>query len=482
MRAPATSWTVPTGATLPLRFVVALSLVVSLGGACKSGSSAADAGTRNVISCNTDEECGAFVCDKARRQCVCTTDDMCQAAARGAAAAFCNAFTGACVTGDQIAGCKSATDCTKDQFCDVAVRTCKPKRAYCETCTRDAECGATSKCARHPDYTATDPFCMTPCGTADACPSGQKCRDTEKGKACVPEGQCNADPTCVPDSFQLCSADADCTQGTSQRCNLAEGRCVASVVSICVSGQSCDPRTNHCVAACAADADCVARFGANFLCVQASCRPSNACTSHDQCAPSEFCLKAAGAGPSTAGICKPSCSDTSQCPIGTQCAKDAATQHFVCQTSCSGDSDCLFNQYCESGTCQPGCQINDVCAFRERCTNHQCVADSKHCQTCNTGCSGGLCGTIGTSDVCVPATQQCPACPSGATAIRAGPAGSSCSPQVECICTIKRCLYPCSDQQDPSQCPKGFTCEDSAPDGIHQGLYCNPSGSGALCQ
>src|SRR5436190_13256329 len=117
-------------------------LLLLLLSACKGSTSTTSPVTALPDTCSSDAECAAkFRCDREQRRCVCTGDDACPGQ-------YCNDFTGQCVA--SVPGCPSSVTCDGGTWCDRAVRTCKPIVAFCQACKTDAECGAGSNCAAHP--------------------------------------------------------------------------------------------------------------------------------------------------------------------------------------------------------------------------------------------------------------------------------------------------------------------------------------------
>src|SRR5256885_5303176 len=105
--------------------------------ACKGGTTTAPT-TALPDTCSSDAECALkFRCDREQRRCVCTGDDACPGQ-------FCNAFTGQCVA--SVPGCTADATCGSGNYCNRALRTCKPITAFCQACKTDAECGAGSAC------------------------------------------------------------------------------------------------------------------------------------------------------------------------------------------------------------------------------------------------------------------------------------------------------------------------------------------------
>lgn len=460
----------------PASTLVAFACAFGALAGCTAGSGSPDAGSPGSgdLPCSTEAECADqhLVCDHLRRTCVCTKDAMC---AGNPAGAYCNAFTGRCVK--DIAGCKSDRECGEGNFCDAALRTCRAKKAWCEPCTQDEECGGPDDfCIHHPEFQTTPTFCGVACGAGDACPAGQKCATTEKGKQCLPEvGRCNQAASCTPDSGQPCGVDTDCTLGDGQLCDQVLGRCVAGQSS-CAQGQACDPVTHQCVAGCRLDRECVERFSdPMYSCLNNSCVRAETCHGDGDCPSTKWCFKASGAGDAAAGTCQAACNADLDCPLGQRCVNNPTTARRRCLDGCvNGDnSGCSLNAICNNGGCEYAgpngvrrCQVKEVCAFRESCLNSSCVPAPDHCKACSAGCGAGACATIYSNVTCGGSAQ----CPAGIAQACGNVDGCASSGGYACACPMQRCLYRCTTDV---QCPKGFTCQGAAVNG-NNGPWCYP--------
>lgn len=443
--------------------------------ACVEGPT--DPGTDNsrgaLIPCSTDLECvsAGLVCDPLRRSCVCTADSMCAGTPERP---FCNAFTGRCVA--EVAGCRSDDECQQGEFCDVARRTCRVRRAFCEPCSYDLECGGPEDlCVRASDSPTAPTFCATACDSSGGCPAGRECRETNRGLQCVPEGgRCGASLGCNPNSGQTCSVDGHCTQGADQVCDFADGTCRARQ-SGCASGQACDPSSRQCVLSCEADRDCAERYGPGYQCdpVHQVCLRAPVCHEDGDCPEDEFCLKEPGRdAPSDAGSCTPSCYTDSDCPIAQRCLSvPGEGNRFRCQPGCLVDPDCPMNARCIGGSCETKdpqgrqyCQSREVCEYMQVCNSEKvCVApvSDRHCTACDQGCGSGLCQPVFASKTCDSSLQ----CPVGTTRERVADPSCDGHPEVcsdrgqwvPCAyaCVFQRCLQRCGSDND---CPKGFGC------------------------
>lgn len=398
------------------------------------------------LPCSTQAECAPlnFVCDDVRRTCVCTSDEMC---ADKDGTPYCNAYTGRCVA--DIGGCKSDSECGSREFCDIALRTCRALKAYCESCSQDAECGgANDHCVRHPDFPGAPPFCALGCATNADCGNGQACRDTVKGKQCVPaNGRCSGgvNEFCTPDLGATCRVDSDCPADSGQVCDQGSRTCIARD-SGCRASQACDPETRKCVSACRFDSECQERYTEDFICVRNTCVQAETCFEDEDCDEGRFCFKESGA---PSGLCRVSCDSSDDCPLAEICSH---TPPRRCVAGCDSNADCRLTAVCRAGACATTdrngaqhCQTKEVCDFREFCSNEACRTESKHCQAKPTSAACGAGGKL--SSLAFPADRSGSSysCPAGSIQASGNPT----------LCVADRCLYDCANDDE---CPNGFYC------------------------
>ncbi|MFN7132560.1 MAG: hypothetical protein ACK4N5_10795, partial [Myxococcales bacterium] len=227
-------------------------------------------------SCNVDQECGGLRCDPVRRQCVCLGDEDCinTVDKDGNPTAYCNNFSGLCVA--TISGCKSDAECNSSSYCDRQTRSCKVRKAFCEACTSDTECGdAGDDCLE--DEGLKEKFCGRTCESDANCPNGASCQTFAGKKQCWPKQgrNCRTFIGCVPDSRKPCQRHDDCNDVPDQVCDAGSGLCVARI-ALCPFGQICDSRNRVCVDACNSDADCIS-IDPRLRCVSSACEPLVEC-------------------------------------------------------------------------------------------------------------------------------------------------------------------------------------------------------------
>jgi hypothetical protein len=432
--------------------------------ACKGGTTPPPAVTTVPGTCSTDAECAAkFRCDREQRRCVCTGDDACPGQ-------FCNAFTGQCVA--SVPGCTSDATCGTGNYCNRALRTCKPVTAFCQACKTDAECGAGSACAAHPQFAGAGAFCVPQCG-AGACANGLQCLKAASGASlCYPAtGACGVSNVCVPDSLKLCSSDGDCGDA-QQACDATLKACVARVRT-CPAGDACDPQARLCVHACATDADCVQiEHGIGYQCRANACFRRSLCSQDSECASGQICQP----NPDGSKSCRPGCVSASDCPL-TQGCSTADPGHPRCSPGCQQNQDCPLNTICSSGSCVSGtatcpqtCQDTAACPIGATCNSNCCVAANL-----GIACGPTSCAACSSVNGCTSCTNNCfPMFLGPCTTLNdctskfPGVAGVVCA---RSQCQAPAHLQPCTGDAD---CPmKGFRCTALS------GLACG--GAGSVC-
>ena len=234
----------------------------------------------------------------------------------------------ACDDGTCTSGCTFGADQTCNDILIMSsfAGTCG-EDGLC-TCRDDMEVNpATGKC-RPPlvctvgqDQTCNDdPSVNAPLGLCDSfgqceCYHGMN-PDTEK---CVCPQLNDACPAYAHDGMgQFCVGTALYT------CSLA-----------CWAGCGCDERVEP-VFSC--PAECIDNMDGN-----ASCQPTNVCTSHSQCDPALFCN-------SVSGNCV-ECLNSDHCPLSTVCSSSGFCDSVVCASGSECASGiCLPSDYCLAGS------------------------------------------------------------------------------------------------------------------------------------
>ena len=142
--------------------------------------------------CSSDADCtlAGTRCDLQLAQCVCVTDEACEAGF------FCNS-AGVC---QERSGCSANRDCPEGSYCDVASGDCLEGLALIE----GARCGLASHCGF--GQLCVDGRCQAGCFDGGDCPVGEICRD----------GQCVG-------GVGICDEDANCEYGES--CDVAAQVC-----------------------------------------------------------------------------------------------------------------------------------------------------------------------------------------------------------------------------------------------------------------
>jgi hypothetical protein len=457
------------GSAVSARGALAVALAAAVLAGCPATPAPPDAGPVDLhlysVRCSTAAECVSgditFSCDPVRGTCVCTNDAAC---AGVTGKPWCNAFTGRCVA--DVAGCKGDDECGAGRFCDESLRTCRDKKRWCEACTVDDECGdEADRCVAFPGSLSSATFCAAACGAGDVCPDGQVCRDTAKGRQCLPAaGRCaGGSAACNPDSGTACQRDSECNAAEDQVCDTVGRRCVAARAT-CAGDQVCDPTSRACVAKCRLNDECALRYAGdrNWICVNNACVRALTCEGDGDCPSStQWCFKEPTAPAGESGVCQTTCNGDEDCPLGQRCLNDDVTARRRCQDSCRDNAGCPLNTTCDGGRCvstgaggAQRCQVKEVCGFRQVCSANSCVTQAQHCSSCSSGCPGGSCVSVpyaagcgNTSTTCAPKT--CNLSTGGQLGCGVGVNG--------CYCTAQRCLVNCTND---SQCPNGFYCEE----------------------
>jgi hypothetical protein len=438
--------------------------------ACKSG--VPQPPTALPDTCSGDGECAAnFRCDPEMRRCVCTGDAACPGK-------FCNAFTGLCV--ESVGGCTTDSACAQGQYCNRALRTCRAVTAFCQPCKADAECGAGSACAAHPDFPAAGAFCVPACGAGGACANGLTCKKSAGGASlCFPAaGACGKSNACVPDSLKLCARDADCGDA-AQTCDLTLKACVIRART-CPAGDACDPQSKLCVRACTDDDECnLLEHDVGYQCRANACFRRALCAHDADCTNGQICQVNQDGSKS----CRAGCVSASDCPLGEGC-NAADPNHPRCAAGCTQNGDCPLNTVCSGGACvsttasctTQACQDTSVCAIGANCINNCCVAANL----------ATLCPEAGVCGSCPSASPWCTVkCASACFPMNLGPCNvpADCAgkypPAADVVCNtaVHQCqvwshLVGCATDSD---CPqKGFRCTSASQLGCTGSSLCFP--------
>jgi hypothetical protein len=371
----------------------------------------------------------------------------------------CNNFTGLCVA--EMAGCRSDLECPAGEWCDKQVRSCKPRKGFCDTCASDDECGGDGDLCIEDD-SLKQKFCGVACDPANGdsdcqrmAGTGASCQSFGGINQCWPkEGRnCKVFLGCVPDSRKTCEASADCSDVPDQVCDPSIGLCVARVQS-CPFGQVCDSHSRVCVDACASDADCVA-IDPSLRCVNRGCEPLGECAASDSdpsgdsmCPANKVCSFSPGL---RSGVCVPFCSSNNECAPGMICQR-TPDGRSKCMTGCLANADCPPDKKCVKqagqvvGACEGvagiTCQTDSACPVCSSCdlTGLQCrsAASLGFCKPCGVDAD---CGTGHCLDLQNPLTGQ----------------------------LENRCGQPCPQ----AGCPRGFVCAEICLAGTYQGYQCS---------
>jgi hypothetical protein len=433
-----------------LRKLAFAALCVAIG--CKNGVPQPPAPLPGT--CALDSECPAdFRCDHEMRRCVCTGDAACPGK-------FCNAFTGQCTAA--VEGCSTVADagtvaCGSGQYCNTALRSCRPITPFCGACKSDAECGEGSFCSSHPQFPNAGTFCIAKCGASDACANGLTCaKSTSGASGCFPAGACGNTNACVPDSLKPCSGDAACGD-PAQTCDLSLAACIAKNRT-CPPGDSCDPQARLCKQQCFSDDDClkVVEHAPGYQCRANACFLLTLCSADSDCTNGQIC----DPNPDGSKSCRAGCASNGDCPLGESCNNDPA--HPRCRPGCSVDTDCALNTICSAGACvsttaacsTQTCQDTQVCPVGGNCINRCCV-EANLATLCPPGGVCGACNASGCANNCNSNCFFMDLGPCSTTSQCAAFSGAVCNTSVG-QCQVLAHLSGCTSDAD---CPqKGFKC------------------------
>jgi len=286
---------------------------------------------------------------------------------------------------------ESASQCVQESPCD---------------CTSNSECaGFDGVCNVPPPHDLSscsyceDHECKPGCIDNGNCPDGYECNE---GSHECEQVVCFDDPDCAGfdqvcnaahDNCFFCGDGSDCasTDGCCQGChdsdlncayptpvcNQGSHLCGCSSDADCNSPDYCDTDNNQCVAPCAADNEC---DGWDAICNEA----------YDNCF---YCGDCQGPG------CCPGCGSDNNCAYPTPICQD---DH---NCGCNTDSDCKFDDYCNTDTNQ--CEAQ--CVEDNECDGSDAVCNDAYdnCFYCGD-CDGfGCCPGCSTDNNCVYPSPVC---------------------------------------------------------------------------
>lgn len=139
------------------------------------------------------------------------------------------AFASHATASHLVAAQQTPCPCPAGSYCTTS-GTASHHAAACVQCNEDSECAAGNRCQHN--------ACVKSCSTDGDCPS--------------------AAGHCLNGGCVACTGDADCA-GNAETKTCMGGKCVACVEdSQCNAGESCDRKTQTCVAGCGAAGECEA--------------------------------------------------------------------------------------------------------------------------------------------------------------------------------------------------------------------------------
>jgi MYXO-CTERM domain-containing protein len=426
-------------------------------GACGSScNAAANCGSAYYCSANpgtctakksNGSACATFAFD-ATGNTQCTSgfclDGVCCENACGALCMACSSAK----TGQANGLCKPvAAASDPDNECSVAPNlNCNGSGACAATCNAEADCGSGYYCSGNPGS------CVAKKATGAACASYTF--DTTGNGQCT-NAHCVDGVCCDTACSALCMAcTAAKTGGTNGTCKGVanatdpENECSTAPSFTCNGSGACG-------ATCTLDTSCGG--GTTYYCNGGTCAaklaPGAVCTTLNQCL-SGICVDGRCCQTACNGTCQ-ACANTSGTCTNYSAYTDPVDEcthtcngNGACWDSCTLDTHCASNFYCNTGTskCTPKIANGQKCTVAGQCSSGNCV--DTYC--CNTAC-GAAC------DACNGLDRLWPASPNGTCSIAPNTyAGDpSCSNHLRCSGTTAACLASCSTD---ANCDAGYYC------------------------
>ena len=308
--------------------------------------------------------------------------------------------------------------------------------------------------------------CPTTCSDGGTCVSTSTCAAGTctgrkgNGQPCTSPDQCEFD-NCIDGVCCNSSCDGGCVA-----CNLPSSLGVCTVLGAQNGGSpSCTPyvcsgASSGCPTSCTGDNQCVA----GDYCDGTACVPKKSngqsCSAASQCSTGNCvngtcCNSACGpCGSCSTGTCTALTSGAGGSPSCTPYVCDGALAS--CPTSCSGDSQCVSGDYCNT-SCVSKKSNGQSCSAATQCSTGNCVDGT----CCNSAC--GPCGSCSTGN-CSALGSGSAGSPSCAPYVCGGAVTcpASCTGDAQCVtgdyCNGTTCVAKKSNGQScsaASQCSTG---------------------------
>lgn len=344
----------------------------------------ADCGAGSTL-CAADANCGTAMvkrCENnlcADKPCECGVGEKCDAASgKCLADKVCPGGGKPDPQGNCPRPCATAT-CAAGQTPDPDNNCqCIAKAEYCQTCTRNAECGLDGLCVSDEKG---NKFCAEDCGPNRGAQQGQ-CSDT---------------------SNYSCFFD-----GTNKYCKPILGYCPCLGIKCSTAGTKCCPNTGACQECCG-NQDCQAPKVCNnvtYICEDNKCAGVT-CPSGQACDPKDGMCKGGSSGP-----CPQACQPGTCCNTTTLQCTASACSSAKCQPACDpATQDC-----CELG-------VQSTCVPKGQCPANPgggCKKDSD-CPNAGDKC----CSLFGLQQMCLPGSDP-------TTALLCGGGSGSCVTDADC--------------------------------------------------
>ena len=334
-------------------------------------------------------------------------------------------------------GCKSDTDCSSSEWCDVKSSKCQKKMFIGDACGTSADKYCYGNCEQFESLKCYKGVCgcflkNIPCTTSDSECNSAKLWCNKALQMCLKKTAIGGNCTGQPDS----SCIGDCLEGQTLVCSKNSSLCICETGckddSLCLKTEWCDTQSWKCQKklfvgdACGTLSDQFC-FGAcedfetmkcnNGVCgcvlknilqrsSKISCQTSDSeCNSAKLWCNKEqqLCLKKTGIG----GICtgQPDNSCMGDCLEGQTLVCSKSLGQCVCEINgCKNDTQCLKTEWCDtqSSRCQKKLFIGDACGTSP---DKFCFGACEDIESLR--CNKGVCGCVLKNISCTTSDSEC---------------------------------------------------------------------------
>lgn len=396
--------------------------------------------------CDESSDCGSSHCQNGF---CCATDDCCQIASD--CPSF-GSFDPMCEDSHSCQGTVGAAVCTAGNSCATTGE--EQNDSACSLSTMASDCGFFLPVFCNGQVDQVAPSCATNCTSSAQCDNNAFCDPTSN--LCVEDrvdgGQCSSDNQCQSSHCQngFCCGTGDCCSSAND-CPTSFSTAPSCTVPSACQGQR---DLAQCVSS-----ECETLFNASDDSACTSSTVANACGPY----PSLVC---SGVISQTPPECPTSCTGDTQCDANAYCNSQGQ-----CEFDEGNGSSCAGNSQCVSGHCQNGfcCATGDCCAGNDDCNHLDVAADCDSQSTCQGSRTDGVCQT----------NSQCTATQISDDSICAGLKSNDCSLYPAIRCTSATTQASNQAALCSASCVSDADCDASA----HcQGNSCVPDiGAGGFC-